>query len=31
MVFAIGMGVLSGIFPAQRAAQLDPVRALKYE
>jgi putative ABC transport system permease protein len=31
LVFAIGMGVLSGIFPAQRAAQLDPVKALKYE
>jgi len=31
LLFATVMGVLSGIYPAQRAVQLDPVRALKYE
>jgi putative ABC transport system permease protein len=31
VLFATAMGVLSGIYPAQRAVQLDPVRALKYE
>jgi putative ABC transport system permease protein len=31
LVFAAVMGILSGIYPAQRAVQLDPVRALKYE
>ena len=31
LVFALAMGVLSGIYPAQRAVQLDPVKALKYE
>lgn len=31
LAFAIGMGVLSGVYPAQRATQLNPVTALKYE
>jgi putative ABC transport system permease protein len=31
LAFATVMGVLSGIYPAQRAVLLDPVRALKYE
>ncbi len=31
LLFAIAMGALSGIYPAQRATQLNPVTALKYE
>jgi putative ABC transport system permease protein len=31
VVFATVMGVLSGIYPAQRAVSLNPVTALKYE
>ncbi len=31
LLFATGMGVLSGIYPAQRAVSLNPVTALKYE
>jgi putative ABC transport system permease protein len=31
VVFATGMGVISGVYPAQRAVSLNPVAALKYE
>jgi putative ABC transport system permease protein len=31
LVFAVGMGAVSGIYPAQRAVLLNPVTALKYE
>jgi len=31
VVFAVGVSVLFGWYPARKAAKLDPVKALRYE